>query len=55
VELQPVMGDAYYGLAYACYRMGQFESAWAYLTKARDLGVVVPQEQIDAIQRALKK
>ncbi len=54
VEIDPNIGDAYYQLAFGFYQLKKYDLAWKHLTKARELGIEVTQEQIDAIKSKVR-
>ena len=54
VRLDPRMADAYHGLAYAYYMLGQYEVAWSHVNTAKKLGVSVPDDLYKAIQTRVR-
>jgi tetratricopeptide (TPR) repeat protein len=54
VILNPKIGDAHHGLAYGYYRLQKYDLAWKHLTIAKNLGVQIPADQIEAIKSRLK-
>ncbi|HNS21455.1 MAG TPA: tetratricopeptide repeat protein [Sedimentisphaerales bacterium] len=55
VRMEPQTGDAHHALAYAFYRLGNFEQAWAYANTAKRLGTKIPEDLLNAIQSRLKQ
>ncbi|MFC1793227.1 tetratricopeptide repeat protein [Planctomycetota bacterium] len=53
VEIDPGIGDAHYGLAFGFYQLKKYDLAWEHIKIARDLGVEVTKDQLDAIKRKL--
>jgi tetratricopeptide (TPR) repeat protein len=53
VELDPAIGDAHYGLAFGYYQLKKYDLAWKHIKMAKDLGVEVTKEQLDAIRSRL--
>jgi len=53
VELDPGIGDAHYGLAFGFYQLKKYDLAWEHIKIAKDLGVEVTKDQLDAIKRKL--
>jgi len=53
VELDPGIGDAHYGLAFGFYQLKKYELAWEHIKIAKDLGVEVTNDQLEAIKRKL--
>ncbi len=53
VEIDPGIGDAHYGLAFGFYQLKKYDLAWEHIKIARDLGVKVTKDQLDAIKRKL--
>lgn len=54
VTINPKIGDAHHGLAYGYYRLQKYDLAWKHLTIAKNLGVQIPADQIEAIKSRLK-
>ena len=54
VEIDPAIGDAHYGLAFGFYQLGNYNMAWKHIKIAKELGVEVTQEQLDAIEYKLR-
>jgi len=54
VKLDPKLGDAHHELAYAFYRLGNYELAWNHANLAKRLGVKVQEDLLKAIQSRLK-
>jgi tetratricopeptide (TPR) repeat protein len=54
VKMDPKVGDAHHGLAYAFYRLGQYDLAWSHINTAKKLGIKVPDDLFKAIQSQLK-
>ena len=53
VEIDPAIGDAHYGLAFGFYQLKKYDLAWEHIKMARDLGVKVTTDQLDAIKSRL--
>jgi tetratricopeptide (TPR) repeat protein len=53
VKMDPKIGDAHHGLAYALYRLGKYDLAWNHVNAAKKLGVKVPDDLFKAIQSRL--
>ena len=53
VEIDPGIGDAHYGLAFGFYQLKNYDLAWEHIKIARDLGVEVTKDQLDAIKSKL--
>jgi len=53
VEIDPAIGDAHYGLAFGYYQLKKYDLAWEHIKMARDLGVNVTKDQLDAIKSRL--
>lgn len=54
LAIDPKLADAHYGLAVGLYNLGQFEKAWKHINIAKELGVKVTDQQIEAIKSRLK-
>jgi tetratricopeptide (TPR) repeat protein len=54
VEIDPSIGDAHYGLAFGFYQLENYSMAWKHIKIAKELGVEVTQEQLDAIEYKLR-
>ncbi len=54
VEIEPNMGDAHFGLAFAYYNLKNYELAFKHIKNARELGVEVTEDQLNAIKQHLK-
>jgi len=54
VEIDPSIGDAHYGLAFGFYQLENYNLAWKHIKIAKELGVEVTQEQLDAIEYKLR-
>ena len=52
--MDPKIGDAHHGLAYAFYRLGKYDLAWNHVNTAKKLGVKVPDDLFKAIQSRVK-
>lgn len=53
VQIRPDIGDAHHGLAYGFYRLRKYALAWKHINIARQLGVAVTDEQVEAIRSKL--
>ncbi len=53
IYIDPKMGQAHYGLAYAYYNLKKFDLALKHITTAKQLGIEVEQDKIDAIKSNL--
>ena len=53
VAIDPGIGDAHYGLAFGYYQLKQYNLAWKHIKIAKDLGVEVTKEQLNAIKSRL--
>ena len=53
IQIDPAIGDAHYGLAFGYYQLKQYDLAWKHIKMAKDLGVEVTKEQLDAIRSRL--
>ncbi|MCU0913629.1 MAG: tetratricopeptide repeat protein [Planctomycetes bacterium] len=54
IKADPKLGDAHHALAYAYYRLGQYDRAWTHINTARKLGVKVPDDLFKAIESQAK-
>ena len=54
VKMDPKVGDAHHGLAYAFYRLGKYDLAWNHINAAQKLGIKVPDDLFKAIQSRVK-
>ncbi len=54
VKIAPDTGDAHHGLAYGFYMLGKYDLAWTHANTARTLGVEVPEDLYQAIQKRIK-
>lgn len=54
VAIDPKIGDAHHGLAYGYYRLQKYDLAWKHINIARNLGVKITDDQIQAIKNRLK-
>lgn len=55
VALEPGDAAAHNNLAYALFRLGDYETCWAHLEKARSLGLKVEPDFVEAVRVRLKK
>jgi len=55
VALDPANAAAHNNLAYALFRLGDYEACWSHLEKARSLGLKVPPDFVEAVRARLKK
>jgi tetratricopeptide (TPR) repeat protein len=53
VAINPSIGDAHYGLAFGYYQLKKYDLAWRHIKIARDLGVEVTKDQLNAIRSRL--
>jgi len=53
VELDAGQGGAHYWLGITYYQRGRYQQAWEHLTRAKELGMEVKQEMLDAIATKL--
>jgi len=54
IEMEPKMGDAHYGLASGYYKLNKYELAFKHIKIAKELGVKVTEEQLNAIKSHLE-
>ncbi len=54
VTLKPNLGNAHYALAVTYYNRRQFKLAFDHINLARNSGIEVPQDQLDAIASQIK-
>ncbi|MHC4363712.1 MAG: hypothetical protein ACYSTZ_12875 [Planctomycetota bacterium] len=48
------MGDAHNGLAYGYYRLKKYDSAWAHIKVAEELGIDLDKELVAAVKKRLR-
>jgi len=53
VELDPTISDAHYGLAFGFYQLKKYNQALKHIKIAKELGMEVTQDQLDAIESRL--
>ncbi len=54
VEIEPEIGDAHFGLALGYYKLKKYELAYKHIKIAKELGVNVTEDQLNAIKSRLK-
>jgi Tfp pilus assembly protein PilF len=54
VELDPEMGDAHNGLAFAFYKLKKYELAAKHIKVAEELGVEIEKNLLRAIKKKLR-
>jgi tetratricopeptide (TPR) repeat protein len=54
VGLDPKMGDAHRGLAFGYYMLKKYDLAWKHISTAKELGVAVTDDQLNAIKSKLR-
>lgn len=54
IEIDQRLGDAHFGLAIGYYNLKKYEPAYKHIKIARELGVKVTEEQLNAIKSHLK-
>ena len=55
ITLDPKLGNAHYGLAVIYFNQQKYALAWDHITKAKEFGIDVPREQMDAIAAKAKQ